>query len=643
MAPNTTEPPLKRTTTDMPSAHPKRLRYVWPTALLVIAIQGSLPFMTIVRAQSLAPQPATAAHADTDAAVARSARGPIADAGTIDLVVGRSTIVRAGATIQRVSLTSADIADAQVTSATDLLINGKAPGTISMFVWDRAGSVNRYQIVVQRNFDLLSEQLKEFFPQETIKVATNGRNALLSGTVSSKDVAEKAVSLAATFVDKKEEVVSLLQVREGGPSNQVLLKVRFAEVSRNALTELGATLYGDGFNNTIGRITTQQFAAPSFDQNGAQVGKSQVFSDFLNLFLFDYKNQLGVVIKALQTKGLFQSLAEPNLVAESGKEASFLAGGEFPIPVAQGAASAVAVSIQFKEFGVRLNFTPTVIGDRVHLKVRPEVSSLDFTNAVVLQGFRIPALTTRRTETEIELQSGQTFAVSGLLNNAVTSTLKKIPGIGDVPVLGLLFQSKAAQKDLTELVVMITPEILPAGSPGLTTSTPRMPEQFLKPLTEKQSVPMPPPAFPDPQRSGANVDATTPGPTQTPDVRLKTDPTPTPVTTSAQDATSSPAVVDSPASDVAQADQRQNATETKPNAKQAEAQRRAEKAEHERQEKAAHEQLKRDAKAAQEAKVQAEKQAVADKQHQKALDDAAARLKAAQDAYQTEADKDQAR
>ncbi|MGE3706508.1 MAG: hypothetical protein AB7I13_14655, partial [Vicinamibacterales bacterium] len=203
----------------------------------------------------------------------------------------------------------------------------------------------------------------------------------------------------------------------------------------------------------------------------------------------------GAVVKALQTKGLFQSLAEPNLVAESGKEASFLAGGEFPVPVVQGAGGSMAVSVMFKEFGIRLNFTPNVIGDRVHLKVRPEVSTLDFNNAVVLQGFRIPALSTRRTETELELLDGQTFAIAGLMNNKVASAMQKIPGIGDIPIIGNLFKSKAAQKEQTELVVMITPEILKTNTPGVTPSLPRVPEKFMDPLPDSKLKDMPAPAF----------------------------------------------------------------------------------------------------------------------------------------------------
>ena len=200
-----------------------------------------------------------------------------------------------------------------------------------------------------------------------------------------------------------------------------------------------------------------------------------MFSDFLNLFIFDSKNNLGAVVKALQTKGLFQSLAEPNLIAENGKEASFLAGGEYPYPVVQGQSGGQTVTIQFKEFGVRLHFTPTIVGsDLVKLKVAPEVSSLDFANAVTISGLPRAGHHRRAArETEVELQDGQTFAIAGLMNNTVTSQLQKIPGIGDIPILGFLFKSKAAQKNQTELVVMITPTILRRGSTGVSPKLPR--------------------------------------------------------------------------------------------------------------------------------------------------------------------------
>jgi len=444
-----------------------------------------------------APEPPAAAQA--------------ADPIPVALLVGRSTVIDIGAPIARVSLTSADVADALVTSPNQLLINGKTPGTISMFVWERAGGLRRYEIAVLRDLARLQGQLKELFPGEAIAAHANGRQIVLSGKVSTKDIATRAVDVAAGFVEKRDDVVVLLQVPQTLParSNQVLLRVRFAEVSRSALTELGLSIFTSptGVRNTLGRVTTQQFAAPGYEglewakegfDFGEPVTKAEgkfTFSDFLNFFILSERYDLGLLVRLLQSRGLFQSLAEPNLVAESGKEASFLAGGEFPIPVAQGSGANIGVSVIFKEFGVRLNFLPTVNGDRVHLRVRPEVSVLDFNNAVVFAGYRIPALTTRRTETELELRDGQTFAIAGLLNNTMTQTLSKVPGIGDIPILGYLFRSKAARKDQTELVVMITPQILPQDSGGVTTQLPRAQEPFLPRLQENESLPPPPPAF----------------------------------------------------------------------------------------------------------------------------------------------------
>ena len=410
----------------------------------------------------------------------------------IDLLVGRSTVLNVGSSIARVSLTVPDIADAMVTAPTQLLIHGKQPGTISLFVWDRGGAIKTYEVKVRRDLSALGEQMLQLFPGEQISVVGSGKDVVISGTVSSKYVIEKAGDVAGGYVEKKENVVNLLKQQEGVASNQVMLRVRFAEVSRSALQELGVSMNAHGFKNDwFGRSTTQQFASGQLDEEG-----KLVFSDFLNLFVFNTKEGLGGVVRALQNKGLFQSLAEPNLIATNGKEASFLAGGEFPIPVVQSSTGGNAVTVMFKEFGIRLNFTPTVIGNRVHLKVRPEVSTLDFGNAVVMNGFRIPALATRRTETELELIDGQTFAIAGLLNNTMNSTMQKIPGIGDIPILGHLFRSKAAQKNQTELVVMITPQILRSGSPGVTAELPRIAEPYLPALPLNQSLPQPPPAFP---------------------------------------------------------------------------------------------------------------------------------------------------
>ena len=449
------------------------------------------------------------------------ARDPEAfsDPNALRLTVGRSTLVDLGEPISRVSLTSSDVADALVTSPNQLLVHGKVPGAISMFVWNRGGSVKRYEIMVQRDLAGLNEQMRTLFPGENIQAHSNGKAIVLSGNVSRKEVAEKAIAVAAGYVEKKDDVVTLLAAQPGPPAQQVLLRVRFAEVSRSAISELGATYFTSptGVRNTIGRIATPQVPGPTYtdlawtkasSDFGAEVTNAEGkinFGDFLNLFFFNQKYDLGTVIRAMQQRGLFQSLAEPNLVAQSGKEASFLAGGEFPVPIAQGSGANLAISVMFKEFGVRLNFTPTINGDRVNLKVRPEVSTLDFGNAVVLNGFRIPALSTRRTETEIELRNGQTFAIAGLLNNQMQSTMQKIPGIGDIPILGYLFRSKVASKEQTELVVMITPEILQSDSVGVTNTLPRTPDTFMPPVTEKQAKPPLPPAFGPQSRSQADA------------------------------------------------------------------------------------------------------------------------------------------
>jgi pilus assembly protein CpaC len=615
-----------------------RHKFVWTgAAILLVALAQN---RTIVWAQSSLSASAVAAPANTAAVDA--------DASSVRLLVGRSTVVEVGSPVARVSLTSADIADVMVTQPSQLLINGKMPGTISMFVWDRAGALRRYELVVQRDLAQLQAQIKELFPNDAITATPNGKNIVLTGTVSNKDAIEKAVNLAAGYVDKREEVTTLLQLGQGAATNQVLLRVRFAEVSRSAMMELGASFAANGYENGryFGRSTTQQFAAPQWDEQGRFV-----FSDFLNLFFFDSQEQLAAVVRALSNKGLFQSLAEPNLVAESGKEASFLAGGEFPIPIAQGSGANIGISVTFKEFGVRLNFTPTVNGNRVHLKVRPEVSSLDFNNSVILGGFRIPGLTTRRTETELELENGQTLAIAGLMNNTVLSSLQKIPGLGDIPILGLLFRSKAAQKSQTELVVMITPEILPNNSRGVAPSLPRLPERFIEPLPERSTLPPPPPAFPP--RAAA------PGAAPAPVAGFAVPGSP--VSAAAESGTASgarivdpvtgqpTAVTAMPAAAAAppMTEQQQRELERRQRA-EAQAYARAQAAEgrrlaeeRARQEKAAKEQAKRDAEAAKKAQETARRQAEIDRERQRQIDEAAARLKAAEAAYQAELAKQQ--
>src|SRR5918999_1717775 len=440
--------------------------------------------------------------------VAAAGEPAIASTEQILLLVGRSVVIHTDRSIQRVSLSTPDIADALVTAPRELLVHAKAPGTISLLVWSDNGRITNYEVIVRRDLTPLEGQIRRQFPNEPIAVAVNGKDVVLSGVVSAKHVIDRTAALAAGYVDKPENIVNLLRQTESPLTNQVMLQVRFAEASRSAMQELGASFFTgpNGKGDWVARGTTQQFPAPTFDSDKGGL----VFSDFLNLFAFNTEERLGAAVRALKGRGLFESLAEPNLITQDGREASFLAGGEFPYPVVQGGGANQSVTIVFKEFGVRLRFTPTITGGGfIHLKVAPEVSTLDFANGVTMEGFRVPALATRRTETEVELRDGQTFAISGLIDRNMNETLRRVPGIGDIPILGYLFRSQAFQKNNTELGVMITPHIVTRDSPGVTPNLPGLSQPFLSNPTN--TIPMPGPAFSNPMSNAP----TTPGPTKT--------------------------------------------------------------------------------------------------------------------------------
>lgn len=411
----------------------------------------------------------------------------------IAVTAGQSTVLSTDFDVTRIAVTNPEVANALVVDPRSVLIDGKAPGTITLLVWGE-NQRRQYAVVVGTPPSLLQQRLQALFPSEGITVSASDNALILSGRASSADVASRAVEIAAASSDKAK-VVNLLQLPNTPNSQQVLLQVRFAEVNRRALTELGASLFTSptGVRNTIGRTTTQQFAAPGYDnlqatKSGKEFGSAvtsasgnMTFSDFLNVFLFSEKYDLGALIRALSTKGLFQSLAEPNLIAYNGQEASFLAGGEIPIPIVQGGIATNAVTIEYKEFGIRLNFRPTIIGDTIRLHVRPEVSSLDFTNGIILSGFRIPAITARHAETEVELRDGQSFAIAGLIDNSLVEDASKIPGLGDIPILGKLFSSRATTKNRTELMVLITPHLVRPLNPADVPALPALQKPFLPP------------------------------------------------------------------------------------------------------------------------------------------------------------------
>ena len=392
----------------------------------------------------------------------------------VALIAGRSTVLTTDFDVTRIAVTNPAIADAVVVQPREILIDGKAPGTISLIVWGGGNQRVQYDLVVEQPTTSLEQQLHQLFPAETIQVAVNADAIILSGRVSSTDVMLRASEVAKASAPKAN-VINMMTVPGGAGSQQVMLQVRFAEVNRRALTEVGVSLFTgiDGFKGWTGRTTTQQFPAPEFDKD-----EGLVFSDFLNLFLFNNKYNVGTLIKALKQEGYFQSLAEPNLIAYNGQEASFLAGGEFPIPFVSGGLTNT-ISIVFKEFGVRLKFRPTIAGDLIRLHVAPEVSSLDFNNGILLEGFRIPAITARRAETEVELRDGQSFAIAGLINNEAQDDVAALPILSQLPIIGSLFKSKADRKERTELLVIVTPRLVRPLNPDEVPPVPTLPSRFL--------------------------------------------------------------------------------------------------------------------------------------------------------------------
>jgi pilus assembly protein CpaC len=395
----------------------------------------------------------------------------------VSLTAGRSTVLFTDFEIVRIAVTNPAIADATVVQPRQILVDGKSPGTVSLIVWS-ADDRKHYDLAVEPAVTTLQQQLRILFPGEDIQVNATEEAIILSGHVSGNPIALRAAEIAQAS-SAKMKVINMLQLPGGQESQQVMLQVRFAEVNRRAITELGANFFMTR-PDIAGRSTTQQFSAPGLESGQTRGDPLDVtFSDFLNLFFFQREEGIGAVIKALQSRGFFQSLAEPNLIAYNGQEASFLAGGEIPIPVVQGASANAAVSVVYKEFGIRLTFKPTIAGDVIRLMVRPEVSSLDFGNGITLQGFRIPALTTRRAETHVELRDGQSFAIAGLLDNVTQEDAARIPLLSAIPILGNLFKSKAERAERTELMVLITPRLVRALEPDEVPPLPTLPRRFL--------------------------------------------------------------------------------------------------------------------------------------------------------------------
>jgi pilus assembly protein CpaC len=381
--------------------------------------------------------------------------------------VGKSLLINTTERLKRISVTDDAIADALVVTPTQILVHGRAAGEVSLLIWDELERSRSFDLRVDVDVRAAAEEEKRVFPDEQIAVSPSRSAIVLSGHVSTEDVSKRAGMIAEAY---SKNVVNVLTFGPVG-AQEVLLEVKFAEVDRSAITQLGINVFAPGLGNTIATSQTGQFGsvqihntAETTTTNGGTTTTTTTatpptvnISDFLNFFVTRTDINLGAVIKALQQKNLLQILAEPNLIAVNGKEASFLAGGEFPFPVVQPSQGFTAVTITFKEFGVQLKFTPVIMPNgNIHLKVAPQVSALDFANALTISGFTIPALSTRKAETEFELQDGQSFVIAGLIDNRVTDIYNKVPALGDIPILGNFFKSKSAQKSNSELMVLCT-------------------------------------------------------------------------------------------------------------------------------------------------------------------------------------------
>ena len=367
----------------------------------------------------------------------------------LELPVGKSQIIRSEQPLMQVVVGNPDVADVQLLSETQFLVLGQTPGTTNVAFWDDESQIVAVlDVVVGYDLVAIRRQLSEVLPDEQqVEVRSSNGRVLLTGQVSSAAALETVLAVTESYAGEDADVVNLTQV---GGGHQVLLEARIAEVKRNRLQDLGVEA---AFSDRLGGEADFELFTGMPLQESFGGG----------LFLRDTSvgDALRLNLEALEQEGAAQVLAEPNIVAQSGREASFLVGGEFPVPIAQTGLSNGAITIQWKEFGVGLNFTPTVLSSRrINLNLTTEVSDLDTTTGTSVFGTTVPGLRTRRASTTIELGDGNSFAIAGLLQNDISTLIREFPGLGDVPVLGALFRSNEFQREETELVIVMTPRLV---------------------------------------------------------------------------------------------------------------------------------------------------------------------------------------
>jgi pilus assembly protein CpaC len=394
------------------------------------------------------------------ALAAENAAGQTAAVERWTVTVGKSLVIDSPLPIDRLSVADGNLADAVAINPKEVLINGKAPGETTLVVWQKNGSRLLYDLTVRMSplrLEAVRQQIARDYPNDDITVTFDNDTAFVRGTARDVVEAERVKAIVGTL----GKVVNLLQVQVPPVEAQILVKVRFANVDRSVSKDLGLDLASGAFNQS-----TAIGVDRAIGTDGAQ---SVTLSDAVNIFLFRKDINLAATIRALESKRQLQILAEPTVPAINGKPASFTAGGQFPFPIIQPGGGTAAVTIAWREYGVLLNFLPVVTPrGTIRLRVAPEVSSLDYTHAVTVMGTTVPGIATRRVQTEIELESGQSFVIAGLIDNQTSESFSKIPGIGDIPVLGKLFQSKTVTRNNNELLVIVTPELvrpIPAGQP----------------------------------------------------------------------------------------------------------------------------------------------------------------------------------
>ena len=444
-----------------------KLTKVWRQWAMVIVLAGS--------ANAADTGPATRPAASAPGEVVATG---LDETGGITLAIGKTRLISTRSTLETVDSTQPDIAFAKVIPPNDVTVTGRKPGTAQLMLWDDKGRSQTIEITVQADVQGLTGTMKKLFPDAAIEAGVTDGQVILRGRVPTVEMAQQAVQAAAPYGAK---VLNFLEISGG---KQVTLQVRFAEVSRAATTNLGFNAFANGgptklgWNNGPGGTPIGGLSAGNpnvtIDPSISVFGAGSV-----GAFNFEF------FIQALRQNNLLRVLAEPNLTVISGKQASFLAGGEFPIPVPQSGGAgggSTTITIEYKQFGVRLNFTPVVLGDgKVRLQVTPEVSDLDFTRSVSFNGFVVPSLTKRTLDTVVELQEGQTLALAGLLDHRVTANKNVTPLLGDIPVLGVLFRSVQYSRNETELVVLVTPHYSEGMNPG---QVPTLPGEYWRYPTE---------------------------------------------------------------------------------------------------------------------------------------------------------------